>query len=69
MPWKIVSRSHLRLVALIQPVGERVAARSAGLATGLALAVRLAGSAEAPRSRVGPRDPFCEAVRKDLGCP
>jgi hypothetical protein len=40
-----------------------------GLASGLALAVRPAGSAEAPRARVGPEDAFCEAVRKDLRVP
>ncbi len=40
-----------------------------GLASGLALAVRPAGSLEAPRARVGPDDPFCGAVRKDLRVP
>ena len=40
-----------------------------GLASGLALAVRPAGSAEAPRARVGPEDAFCGAVRKDLRVP
>ena len=33
------------------------------------LAVRPAGSPEAPRARVGPEDPFCGAVRKDLRVP
>ncbi len=45
--------------------------RLSGLASGLALAVRPAGSLEAPRARVGPEDPFCGAVRvrKDLRVP
>ena len=47
----------------------RFAARLGGLAFGLALAVRPAGSLEAPRARVGPEDPFCAAVRKDLRVP
>ena len=47
----------------------RFAARASGLASGLALAVRPAGSLEAPRARVGPEDPFCGAVRKDLRVP
>jgi hypothetical protein len=45
-----------------------------GLASGLALAVRSAGSADAPRARVGPEDAFCRAVRAErlegiFGCP
>ena len=48
---------------------RRFAARLPGLASGLALAVRPAGAAEAPRARVGPEDPFCGAVRKDLWVP
>ena len=47
----------------------RFAACASGLASGLALAVRPAGSLEAPRARVGPEDPFCGAVRKDLRVP
>jgi hypothetical protein len=43
--------------------------RPSGLAFGLALAVRPAGSLEAPRARVGPEDPFCAAVKKDLRVP
>ena len=41
--------------------------RGSGLAFGLALAVRPAGSA--PGSRVGHEDSFCEAVRNDLWVP
>ena len=45
-----------------------------GLASGLALAVRPTGSAEAPRARVGPEDAFCgavfaERVERIFGCP
>jgi hypothetical protein len=47
----------------------RFAARVPGLASGLALAVRPAGLAEAPASRAGPEDAFCGAVRKDLRVP
>jgi len=47
----------------------RFAARLSGLASGLALAVKPAGSAEAPALKGGSQDPFCEAVRKDLGVP
>jgi hypothetical protein len=47
----------------------RFAARVPGLASGLALAVRPAGSVEAPRARVGPEDAFCGAARKDLRVP
>ena len=47
----------------------RFAAHVLGLASGLALAVRPAGSLEAPRAKVGPEDPFCAAVRKDLRAP
>ena len=47
----------------------RFAARVSGLAFGLALAVRPAGLVEAPGSRVGSKDRFCEAVRNDLGVP
>ena len=58
-----LSFSRLRVV--------RFAACASGLASGLALAVRPAGSAETGlrRSRVGPEDRFCEAVRNDLGVP
>ena len=48
---------------------QRFAALISGLVSGLALAVRPAGSAEAPRARVGPEDAFCGAVRKDLRVP
>ena len=48
---------------------RRFAACVSGQAFGLALAVRPAGSLEAPRARVGPEDPFCGAVRKDLQVP
>jgi hypothetical protein len=52
----------------------RFAARVPGLASGLALAVRPAGLAEAPRARVGPEDAFCGAVfaersERIFGCP
>jgi hypothetical protein len=47
----------------------RFAARASGLASGLALAVRPAGSAKAPALKGGPEDPFCEAVRRDLRVP
>jgi hypothetical protein len=47
----------------------RFAARLSGLAYGLALAVRPAGSAVAPALKVGPEDRFCEAVRNDLQVP
>ena len=40
-----------------------------GLASGLALAVRPAGSTVAPHAGVGPEDAFCRAVRKDLRVP
>jgi hypothetical protein len=43
--------------------------RASGLASGLALAVRPGGWAEAPPARVGPEDAFCGAVRKDLRVP
>jgi hypothetical protein len=45
--------------------------RVQGLASGLALAVRPAGLAEAPVPiRVGPEDRFCEAVLETIfGCP
>jgi hypothetical protein len=48
--------------------------RVPGPASGLAPAVRPAGSAEAPRARVGPEDAFCGAVcaerfEKIFGCP
>ena len=53
---------------------QRFAARLLGLASGLALAVRPAGSAEAPRARAGSRrcflrSGFCGAVRKELRVP
>ena len=53
---------------------RRFAARRSGLASGLALAVRPAGSTEAPRARVGPEDAFCgavfaERVERIFGCP
>ena len=43
--------------------------RISGLASGLALAVRPAGLAEAPALKGGPEDRFCEAVRNDLRVP
>ena len=58
-----------RLVVLLTYRVGRFVARLPGLAFGLALAVRPAGSLEAPRARVGPEDPFCGAVRKDLRVP
>jgi hypothetical protein len=60
-----------RAVPFVAPLDSdlRFAARFSGLASGLALAVRSAGSAEAPGSRVGPEDRFCEAVRNDLRVP
>jgi hypothetical protein len=53
---------------------RRFAVRLSGLACGLALAVRPAGAAEAPRARVGPEDAFCGAVcakrlERIFGCP
>jgi hypothetical protein len=49
---------------------QRFAARLQGLASGLALAVRPAGLALGlRRSRVGPEDRFCGAVRNDLRVP
>jgi len=53
---------------------QRLAALISGLASGLALAVRPAGSAEAPRARAGPEDAFCGAVfaerlERIFGCP
>jgi hypothetical protein len=43
----------------------RFAARLPGLAFGVALAVRPAGAGSLRRSRAGPEDRFCEAVRND----
>ena len=49
---------------------RRFAVRVSGLASGLALAVRLAGSAEVSGAQGwGPEDRFCEAVRNDLRVP
>jgi hypothetical protein len=53
---------------------QRFAALISGLASGLALAVRPAGSAETPRARVGPEDAFCgagfaERLERIFGCP
>jgi hypothetical protein len=53
---------------------RRSAARLPSLAFGLTLAVRSAGSAVAPRARVGPKmlsaeRVFVEALRKDLRVP
>lgn len=53
---------------------RRFAACVSGLASGVALAVRPAGAAEAPRARVGPEDAFCGAVLAErleriFGCP
>ena len=52
---------------------EGLAARLSGLASGLALAVRPAALAEAPR-KGGPEDAFCgavcaERVERIFGCP
>ena len=51
------------------PDRPRFAARISGLAFGQALAVRPAGLAGLRRSRVGPEDRFCGAVRNDLRVP
>ena len=47
--------SHFAVNSLLTCIGERFAARRSGLASGLALAVRPAGLAEAPGSRVCPK--------------
>ena len=73
-------RLTYRQVLFILPLGDRLltgcadSPRASGLAFGLALAVRPAGSAEAPRARVGPEDAFCGAVfaerlERIFGCP
>jgi hypothetical protein len=48
---------------------RRFAARRSGLASGLARTAGPEGRQRLRRSRVGPEDPFCEAVRKDLRVP
>src|SRR3974390_1180868 len=70
-----LDRNTIHLVDAIPTTSrKRFAARVMGLASGLALAVRPAGSAEAPTARVGPEDAFCEAVFAErlariFGCP
>jgi hypothetical protein len=57
-------------VALLRNSCRGLAARVAGLASGLALAVRPAGSVEVSSAQgQGPEDRFCEAVRSDLRVP
>jgi hypothetical protein len=65
----LARQDHSQGVCACEALSNEVAARASGLASGLALAVRPEGRQRLRRSRAGPEDPFCEAVRKDLRVP